>query len=235
MILTIGNRPNAESSPVAANRDFPRSAGAGATTFPKSGDFFGLSIFDRSDVRAVFQAKQRRSRIHRTRGAFTLIELVLVMAILIVVLSISGPSLVSFFRGRTLDSEARRFLALTRYGQSRAISEGVPVLLWIDPQENKYGLEIEAGYADIDRKAAEYSLGKDLTVEVSVPLRPVVVGSSVAGKQLQIRFTPDGFISEANPETIIFREKKTDVVLLTPNRNRLSYEIQTNNLQSVRR
>lgn len=183
----------------------------------------------------MFQAKQRRSRIHRTRGAFTLIELVLVMAILIVVLSISGPSLVSFFRGRTLDSEARRFLALTRYGQSRAISEGVPVLLWIDPQENKYGLEIEAGYADIDRKAAEYSLGKDLTVEVSVPLRPVVVGSSVAGKQLQIRFTPDGFISEANPETIIFREKKTDVVLLTPNRNRLSYEIQTNNLQSVRR
>src|SRR5687767_2693361 len=77
------------------------------------------------------------------RAAFTLIELILVMTILIVVLSVSGPSLVSFFKGRTLDSEARRFLALTRYGQSRAISEGVPISLWIDPKEKKYGLEIE--------------------------------------------------------------------------------------------
>ena len=38
------------------------------------------------------------------------------------------------FRGRNLDNEARQFLSLTRYGQSRAISEGVPVELWINPR-----------------------------------------------------------------------------------------------------
>jgi type II secretion system protein H len=61
--------------------------------------------------------------------AFTLIELILVMTILLVVMAVAFPSLRGFFRGRNLDSEARRILALTRYGQSRAVAEGVPVVL----------------------------------------------------------------------------------------------------------
>src|SRR5437763_109192 len=65
-------------------------------------------------------------------GAFTLIELVLVMTILLIVFSVALPSLKGFFRGRNLDSEARRFLSLTRYGQSRAVSEGVSMVLWMD-------------------------------------------------------------------------------------------------------
>ncbi len=70
-------------------------------------------------------------------GAFTLIELILVMAMLAIVISVALPSLKGFFRGRNLDSEARRFLSLTRYGQSRAVSEGVPMVLWIaDPIES---------------------------------------------------------------------------------------------------
>jgi len=44
--------------------------------------------------------------------AFTLIELMLVMAILLIVLAVSFPSLRGFFRGRNLDNEARRFLSL---------------------------------------------------------------------------------------------------------------------------
>ncbi|MCX6930914.1 MAG: prepilin-type N-terminal cleavage/methylation domain-containing protein, partial [Verrucomicrobia bacterium] len=64
-------------------------------------------------------------------SAFTLIELILVMALLTIVISLTAPSLSKFFRGRTLDSEARRLLALTRSGQSRAVSEGMPMDLWV--------------------------------------------------------------------------------------------------------
>src|SRR5262245_30883815 len=53
------------------------------------------------------------------RSAFTLIELILVMAMLLIVLGVAFPSLKGFFQGRNIDSEARRFLSLTRYGQSR--------------------------------------------------------------------------------------------------------------------
>ena len=46
-------------------------------------------------------------RGHYQRRAFTLIELILVMALLVIVMAVSAPALSNFFRGRTLDSEAR--------------------------------------------------------------------------------------------------------------------------------
>src|SRR5882724_2717216 len=81
-----------------------------------------------------------------TRCAFTLIELILVMTVLTIAVAIAAPALANFFRGRTLDSEARRLLALTRQGQSRAISEGIPMELWLDTARGAYGLEAEPSY-----------------------------------------------------------------------------------------
>src|SRR5215471_2243590 len=72
--------------------------------------------------------------------AFTLIELILVMAIVVVAISITAPKLANFFRGRTLDSEARRLLALTHSGQSRAVSEGIPTRLQFDISNHSYRL-----------------------------------------------------------------------------------------------
>src|SRR5688572_19269233 len=85
--------------------------------------------------------------------AFTLIELILVMALLVIVIGVTFPSLQKFFRGRTLESEGRRFLTLTRYAQSRAVAEGIPMTLWVDPLEGIYGLEAQKGFLDRDDKA----------------------------------------------------------------------------------
>ena len=159
------------------------------------------------------------------------------MAILIVVIAVTGPSLTSFFRGQTLDSESKRFLSLTRYAQSRAVSEGLPMTLWIDPQEGSYGLEIQAGYSDRDDKANEFTLESGLEIEVT-PARTTTTAMTATantGNGLTIRFTPDGFISESNPDAIIIREGGKNEVLITPNRNRLNYEINPNNLQTARR
>src|SRR5687767_13798574 len=103
---------------------------------------------------------RRRIRARRTAG-FTLIELVLVMAILIVVLSMSGASLTSFFKGRSLEAEGNRFLALTRYAQNRAVSEGVPMSLWINKAQRKYGLEAASSFAEVDAEAKEFELSRD--------------------------------------------------------------------------
>ena len=78
------------------------------------------------------------------RGGFTLLELMLVLALLSVVIAVQAPTLARFFRGRNLDAEAQRFLALTRYGQNRAVAEGVPMVLWMDAEAGQYGLEAEA-------------------------------------------------------------------------------------------
>src|SRR5213080_192627 len=65
------------------------------------------------------------SQGHSRGRAFTLIELILVMALLSIVLAVSAPALSSFFRGRNIDAEGRRLVSLIRYGQGRAVSEGV--------------------------------------------------------------------------------------------------------------
>src|SRR5258707_1869195 len=98
--------------------------------------------------------------------AFTLIELILVMTILAIAVSITAPALANFFRGRTLDAEGRRLLGLTRQGQSRAVSEGVPMELWIDSAHNAYGLEAEPSYEPTDAKAVDITMDSDLQLQV---------------------------------------------------------------------
>src|SRR2546423_8467910 len=101
------------------------------------------------------------------RRAFTMIELILVMALLVIVIAVTFPSLQNFFRGRTLDSEGRRFLTLTRYARTRAVSEGVPMTVWVDPIQGSYGLEAQKGFLDRDDKAVEYTLDEKLDIEIT--------------------------------------------------------------------
>ena len=104
-------------------------------------------------------------RLRHVRG-LTLVELIVVMAMLATVMAISTPVLSRFFRGRTLDEEARRFLALTRYARSEAISRSVLMELWINPELSVYGLSPQNGYAFDDRKPIEFELADGLSFEV---------------------------------------------------------------------
>ena len=104
---------------------------------------------------------QRPGADVRGLRALTLIELILVMALLVVVIALLAPTLGNFFRGRTLESEARRFVALSHYARSRAVSEGVPMVLWLDPVQKAYGLVEEFSYSARDEKAV-----KELQVDI---------------------------------------------------------------------
>jgi len=159
----------------------------------------------------------------------------IVMALLLIVIGISFPSLQHFFHGRNLDSEARRFLSLIRYGQSSAVSEGVPTVLWVDAKQRTYGLQAQSGYLPNDTKAIEYELEDDLQIEVSAPPITTVTPTRVLvgqtpGNLPAIRFTPDGFISETSPGKVEIREgldRQASSIWITQNGNRLNYEIQT--------
>lgn len=186
------------------------------------------------------QLKRTTRRLHRRAPfarAFTLIELILVMAMLLTVIAVAAPALSHFFHGRVLDSEARRFLSLTRYAQSRAVSEGAPMTLWIDAQERTYGLQAEVSYTDADPRAVQFELGKDLTVEIAAAQTATgtALPASTQAGVTTIRFAPDGFLSDASPAGVIFREGDRDAVAISQSRNRLNYEIQTNAPSEVRR
>ncbi len=166
--------------------------------------------------------------------AFTLVELILVMALLVVMLGYVAPSLSHFFRGRNLSSEARRLLALTRYGQSRAVSEGIPILLWVNPKLGTYGLRAQTGYLDQDSKAVEYTLSTDMEIQMEMPRRLQTNYWTLAPQPTKmalpaICFLPDGFISETSPDQILLRAPRdNDAIWIAESANRLAYEIRTN-------
>ena len=176
------------------------------------------------------------------RRGFTLIELILVMTVLTIAVSITAPALANFFRGRTLDSEARRLLALTREGQSRAVSEGLPMDLWLDAQQGAYGLEAESSYEENDRKAVDFNLDRDMQLEVANlnPLSGVMSGignstsatgasksRSIHSALPHIGFLPDGSLSESSPQKLRLTGRDGISIWVALSRNRLNYEIQS--------
>lgn len=170
------------------------------------------------------------------RRAFTLIELVLVMTIMIVILGIVSPSLKGFFHARNLNNEARRFLSLTRYGSSRAIAEGVPVELWIDPRQSRYGLDALSGYTETQTNPLVYGL--DQTVQISfTPPSSLLTHSNYwtqtlseaqRGGLARIRFQPDGLISDTSPANIVLTQPDTgEQLFIAENSTHLRYELAT--------
>ncbi len=186
-----------------------------------------------------------RASICASRGGFTLIELILVMTILTIVVSITAPALANFFRGRTLDSEARRLLALARQGQSRAASEGIPMELWVDAAQGTFGLEAEPSYEDSDAKAVELTVDSDIRIEVINGNAPTTASSSGTATSSgaanaapvfshhpnlpKIRLLPDGSIGEASPQALSLTGRDGTSIYLAQSRNRLNYEIRARN------
>lgn len=182
-------------------------------------------------------AEPERHRRAEARAAFTLVELLLVLALLAIVLTFAAPSLANFFRGRSLDGEARRLLALTRGGQSRAVSEGIPMMLWLDTKEKKYGLEQQPGWDERDSRAVEFNLDKELKMEVVntnvfsdkfSPLLQLQRGymSEAQRRDLpQIKFLPDGSIDETSPQVLRILDRDGLSITVALATNRLNYEI----------
>jgi len=165
-------------------------------------------------------------------------ELLLVLALLAMAVAISAPSLSRFFHGRTLDSEARRMLALTHYAQSRAVSEGVPMIVWFRPEGNSYGLQAEISYAERDPMAITNQLSSDLKIELDPVGKSETVTwkatTQIAGRYPAIRFMPDGFISETSPLWVWIQqanEDEEDAAWLVMNDSHVNYELQ--NFQPV--
>lgn len=156
---------------------------------------------------------------HTRNGAFTLIELILVMALLMIVTSVSAPSLGKFFAGRTIGSEAKRIVGLTRYGQSRAVSEGVPMVLTFDLQNRAYRLaEDETFTVGEDARALDFNLATDLKLGL-------LNTTSVTGHRVAIRFLPDGSFGPDSCEAIQLDDGKREKLWVALAENRLHYEV----------
>jgi type II secretion system protein H len=162
------------------------------------------------------------SRVTCHSSAFTLIELILVLALLVVITSLAAPAMSNFIRGRALDSEARRLFALMHAGQSRAVSEGMPMVLWVDEKQGAYGLQAETTGQTGDSKAENLSV--DSTLQIAV--LTTGLGTPTTFNNLPaIRFLADGTVDENSPQTLQLTDAAGVSRWLIETRNHTGYEI----------
>ena len=168
------------------------------------------------------------------RCAFTLIELILVLSLLVVITSLTVPAMARFIRGRALDTEARRLIALMHAAQSRAVSEGEPMMLWVDEKSGAYGLAAETSgrSSGLANGPASGQNGdpkaEDLTVDSTLAMAVLHTGSGVAttfNSLPAIRFQADGTVDENSPQTLKLTDSDGFTRILTETRLRTGYEI----------
>jgi type II secretion system protein H len=177
---------------------------------------------------------RRFRHVDSSRGCgtagFTLIELIIVMLLLAIAASLVTPRMSSFFRGRALNHEARRMLSLTHYAQSRAVAEGVPVLLWFDARTSTYGVEIQSGHATAEDRSREFTADPTLTFSPETVATPVTSEQEderfgLPEGRAVIRFNADGFFDEVSVRRIVIQQDEGAALELVQRENRLGYEI----------
>jgi type II secretion system protein H len=159
--------------------------------------------------------------------AFTLIELVLVLALLVIITSLAAPAMSKFVRGRALDSEARRLFSLMHAGQSRAVSEGMPMVLWVDEKNGAYGLQVETTGNTTTGQAGDPK-AENLAVDSSLQITVLTTGLSAPttfNNLPAIRFLADGTVDENSPQTLQLTDSAGVSRWLIESRSRMGYEI----------
>lgn len=125
-----------------------------------------------------------RSRLLR---GFSLLELVLVLALLAMAAALTAPALTRFARHREALDAAAELLAVMHYARSQAMHEGVPHRLYVDVRHAQYRLTVQRQGAFVPLAS---SLGQ--TRELPANMALAWESSVAAAENGYIDFHPDG-------------------------------------------
>lgn len=161
----------------------------------------------------------RAAAVH-LRRAFTLLELILVLAVMAILVAMAIPAMRGLAAGRGADEVSGQMLALAHYARSQAIAEGVAYRLNIDPTNRVYYLT--KFYSDpLDASVAPgfYDLGKEMGSMFPIPEDVTVEWDpDYANLQLQQAATTGQILPEKWPGNVPFIEftpsGRTDACLI---------------------
>ena len=152
-------------------------------------------------------------------SGFTLVELILVMVVLAIVMAFVAPTLSRSLRGRALQQEAIRFVALTEMARDEAISRGSPMNVWIDTDALRFGIAPADQYAGIDLQK-EYALSSDVRFDL--------IEGNLQTDGVAISFRPDGTPATNSITEVRLADRHDETVTITRSRSGLGYEIAKN-------
>jgi len=145
-----------------------------------------------------------------TAQRFSLVELILVLALLTAAMAMVAPNLRGFFRGRRLDHDARRLWALTRYAREQAIARAVPVEVWVDAAQRRYGLQAVPGFG-VSLQSFTYDLTDDTEVETTDDTEVTAADLSLADRAADLRraiWWQDGRLAKGSLRAVTLRSRQ---------------------------
>ncbi len=169
----------------------------------------------------------RRQPAHRSplEPAFTLIELIAVLALLATLMAVVAPRLAGSMRRRNLQQEAARLVALSEHGRDQAISRGTPMIVWMDQQTSWIGLQPKPGFPTNQTPNMEFQLPADLQIQIgnnTGNLQP-----SPSQLLTLMEFSPEGNVELQSAQTILLQDKSGSTAIVTLKTNGWGYETLT--------
>lgn len=151
---------------------------------------------------------------------FTLIELVIVMALLATFMAVVAPRLSGSLRQRNIDGEAARLVALTEYSRDEAASLGIPVVVWVDPVSRRFGVDAKTGYPADNLRRKEYALTPDVNFD------NVNNAAGQGGRGINAaEFEPDGTLAPSSLNTVRLVDRFKSSVSVVQTADHDGYEI----------
>jgi prepilin-type N-terminal cleavage/methylation domain-containing protein len=150
--------------------------------------------------------------------AFTLVELIVVMAVLALVLAFSAPSLARSMRQRNLAAEAARFLAATEHARDEAVSQAVPMVVWIDEKTRSFGIEAKSGFLGDATRERTFTVHPDVEIALEK-----TIGRNA--KVQPIEFASDGAPATTNVETVELKDRFASTMTIARTADGWGYEI----------
>jgi prepilin-type N-terminal cleavage/methylation domain-containing protein len=217
-------QPAGPDASLDAPKDLPRGSGTAARARG-----VGFKLLRGRVVRvvhsgAVFDGGEKwllRGRVGKNADpAFTLIELVVVMALLVILLGVSEPSLARSFHGRDLTQEALRLLAVTEYARDEATSTGAPMVVWVDADSGEYGTKAKTGYEDSGARSKEYTLHDGLKFQGTT------TSTKTSGQEKDaVEFEADGTLDPSSVMSLEIVNRTNETVQIAQTKDAWGYEI----------
>lgn len=150
----------------------------------------------------------------RHGGGFTLLEVLVVMAILMTAILVAFPALHTLIVRSKLEGKARELAAMIQKGRLEAVKRSVPVVVKVDPSSSEVFAFADVNgplledppdgifnpVADEPHGATDYSLGRwglPVGVTLAAPgAQPVIDGLTLIGSDRVVRLLPDGSVAD---------------------------------------
>lgn len=140
------------------------------------------------------------------------------MALMVVIAAMAAPSLTRTMRHRNLSEEARRFYAATEYARDEAVSQGVPMTVWVAPDGRSFGVRATTGFEGAEDRERDFETNADVQFDA-------LTGAQKNGMIEVIQFTPEGLLANSSVDSVSLSDRFNSTIVIEQTDDGWGYEI----------